>query len=175
MSKRNTDGEYEELQELVGKQVDAYNDGKASPSRLVRVVVESVICRDEFTGLARKLWRNALRKDYENVFESCFYYCDGDRETKQFWDWNCDTFITGHILNDDRTIRDTMLFAKRPDGWGWYGVNWNYGLDLKGKVRRRNRKSWKQCAEERGLRMVWNPDAGKYHYFDKKTGMKVDA
>lgn len=175
MSKRNADGEYKALQGLVGKQVDAYHDGKASPSRLVRVVVESVICRDEFTKHARRLWRDALRKDFEGVFEGCTYYSlGGDRETKQFWDWNCDTFITGHILNDDRTIRDPMLFARLPEGCGWYGVNWNYCLDLGGRVRRRDRKTWAYSAEERGLRMVWNPDAGKYHYFDKRTGRKVE-
>lgn len=174
MIKMSYEDELNRLNKLEGKQLDAYHDGKSSPSRLVRVVVESVFHRGEFSRKGRALWHSAIKKDFKDVFESCIHYIGrGDVETKQFWDWNCEVFISGHILYDDETIKDTMLFAKRVGG-GWYGVNWNYSLDLEGKIRRKMLPTWKKCADEQGLRMEWDPDAGKYKYFNKKTGLPVD-
>lgn len=173
MKKRN---ELRELEKLVGKQVDAFNDGKWSPSRLVRVVIDAVGTRDDLTQRERRLWRGALRRDCKEAFYGvCHYLLPDGTETRQFWDWNCNLFLSGHILYDDRTIRDRMLFAKRPDGYGWYCVNWNYSLDLKGVARRKMLPQWRKCADEQGLRMAWDPDAGSYNYFDKKTGRRVEA
>lgn len=173
MIKLSYEDEYNSLKKLVGKQLDAYHDGKASQSRLVRVFVEDVCPREQLPRGFRALWRNTLKKDFSDVFGSRIHYVDDNGiETKQFWDWNCEVFILGHIVDDAETLNDTMLFAKRAGG-GWYCVNWNYSLDLYGRIRRKMLPTWKKCADEQGLRMEWDPDAGKYKYFDRKTGELV--
>ena len=162
------------LENLVGRRVDAYFDGKASPTRLVSVVVDNVGTREDLSRHERKLWRDALKKDFDSVFNGCVHYVlDGANDTKQFWDWNCDVFIGGHILYDDVTIRDPMLFARRPAGFGWYCVNWNYSLDITGRIRKRMLGTWRTGADYGMLRMEWDRDAGKYKFYDKKTGELV--
>jgi hypothetical protein len=162
----------------VGQRLDAYHDGKISPSRLAVVVVDDIIDRDDFSRKAQRLWKKSLRKDFKNVFDGgCCYYCGpkglyDTSTTKQFWDWNCREFIVCHILNDKRTEKDPMLFAKRPDGFGWYGVNWNYRLDMSGFLRKRLVSKWKKNAAANGMTMKWNGKELKYDYFDK-TGKKV--
>ena len=161
----------------IGQELDAYHDGKASPSRLVRVVVDDIIERKDMSRSARALWRKSLKADFKEVFEGCVCYhtkVNGkDVEFRQFWDWNCDKFIVGHILNDKDTEKDLMLFAKRPYDYGWYGVNWNYSLDISGKTRKACLANWKKCADEMGQTMKWNAEEGRYDYFDKKTGKAV--
>jgi len=162
----------------VGQRLDAYHDGKVSPSRLAVVVVDDIIDRGYLSRKAQRLWEKALRKDFKDVFDGNAYYfrtkelSDG---TNQFWDWNCQKFIVCHILNDKESEKDPMLFAKRPDGFGWYGVNWNYSLDVTGRIRKRSVKMWKACAEECDMVMKWNAKEGKYDYIDLKTGKKVES
>jgi hypothetical protein len=161
----------------VGRRLDAYNDGKCSPSRLVAIVVDDIISRCELNKIGQRLWRKALKEDFIRVFDGCILYCGKKGlldATKQFWDWNCDEFIVGHILNDKETQKDPILFAKRPEGFGWYGVNWNYMLDVSGNVRKRNLKMWKACAKECGCRMAWNTKTGEYDYYSLDTGKKVE-
>ena len=148
----------------LGQRIDAYNDGKISPDRLSVVVVDDIIPRGELSKRAKNLWRKALKEDFKDVFENNL------DATKQFWDWNCDEFIVGHILNGKD---DKILFAKRPRGFGWYGVNWNYKLDVGGSCRRTNLKVWRECAKEMGQTMKWNAKVGKYDYINIKTGKKV--
>ena len=162
----------------IGQRLDAYHDGKVSPSRLTVVIVDDIIDRAHLSKKAQNLWRKALKEDFKQVFDSCVYYCCPkglcDLATSyQFWDWNCEEFIVGHILNDKESEKDPILFAKRPDGFGWHGVNWNYSLDLTGSIRKRNLKNWKVCAKECGNKMKWNAKEGKYDYIDLKTGKKV--
>lgn len=162
----------------VGQRLDTYHYGKIRPSHLAVVVVDDIIDRGDLSRKAQRLWKKALQKDFRDVFgDSIVYYCgpkgllDG---TRQFWDWNCNKFIVGHIVNDKRTKKDPMLFAKRPDGFGWYCVNWNYRLDLSGFLRKRLAPNWKKSAAENGMTMKWNAKEGKYDYFDK-SGKKVEA
>lgn len=165
----------------VGQRLDAYHDGKISPSRLAVVVVDDIVDRGDFSKEAQRLWKKALQKDFKDVFDGgCCYYCGpkglyDTATTKQFWDWNCQKFIVCHILNDKESEKDPMLFAKRPDGFGWYGVNWNYSLDITGRIRRRNLKNWKISAEECGNEMKWNAKEGRYDYISIKTGKKVES
>ena len=65
------------------------------------------------------------------------------------------------------------MFARRPGG-GWYGVNWNYMLDVKGKIRKEVMDTWTKSAQERGQRIEWNDKLQRYEYFDIKTGKKVE-
>lgn len=148
----------------IGQSIDAYHDGKISPDRLSVVVVDDIIPRGELSKQAQNHWRKALREDIKDVF-------DGQLDaTQQFWDWNCDEFIVGHILNE----KDQILFAKRPNGFGWHGVNWNYKLDVGGSCRKKNLKTWRECAKEIGWTMKWNAKVGQYDYIDMKTGKKVE-
>lgn len=165
----------EKINLKVGQQLDAYHDGKSSPSRLVRIVVDDILDRADFAPTAQRLWRKALKKDFTDVFDSCVTYVSTRHgATKQFWDWNCTMFIVGHILNDKRTEKDKILFARRADGFGWYAVNWNYALDLTGRIRNACLKTWRACADENGRTMKWNAADGRFDYFDKTTGKKVD-
>ena len=149
-----------------GDRFDAYQDGKGSPSCLAVVVVDAVLKREDVNNKYLKMWKKAINDDFkESLIDRFIHYVEGPQ---QFWDWNCDTFIFGHILNDKETVKDPMMFAKRPRGW--YGVNWNYMLDVGGKIRRRNMKTWRQCADEMGCTMKWNKERGRFDYYDKKTG-----
>lgn len=125
----------------VGKTYDAYNDGKISPSRLVRVKITDVVQREDLGKHWWKVWKDAILEDMKRARGGCIHYIRKDgSDSRQFWDWNCQHFIVGHILNDGETVKDPMLFAQRPSG-EWYGVNWNFMLDVSGKVRKRNRKA----------------------------------
>lgn len=149
-----------------GDRFDAYHDGKGSPSRLAVVVVDAVIKREDICKKYLMMWKRAINHDFkESLLDGCVHYVDGPQ---QFWDWNCDTFIFGHILNDKESVKDPMMFAKRP--YGWYGVNWNYMLDVDGKVRKENMEMWKACADEMGCTIKWNAKRGRFDYYDKKTG-----
>ena len=158
----------------IGQRLDAYHDGKVSPSRLAVVIVDAIIPRGDLSKMAQNLWRKALKEDFKQVFDGCVYYCGPKglsdlATTSQFWDWNCKEFIVGHILGDT----NPMFFAKRPDGFDWYAVNGNYSLDLTGRIRKRNLKNWKVCAKECGNEMKWNAKEGKYDYISFLTGKKV--
>lgn len=155
------------------KEYDAYNDGKTSPSRLVRVVVDKVILRRDMTRREQGLWRKALKDDFRNVFDGCVYYLyDQLGEIKQFWDWNCRQFVVGHIKGCAETIKDRMIFARTLAG-DWYGVNWNYMLDALGEIRKKSMPNWEKCAKEMGHTIRWNEEIGKFEYFDKE-GNKVE-
>ena len=158
----------------VGQQIDAYYDGKSSPSRLVRIVVDDILDRSNLTRATQRMWKKALRQDFDDVFNSCVTYISSrNASTKQFWDWNCTMFIVGHILNDKRTEKDKILFARLADGFGWYAVNWNYALDITGRIRKTCLKNWKICAEENGYKMKWNASCGRFVLFHKKTGKVI--
>lgn len=163
-----------------GDRLDAYHDGKASPSRLVVVAVDYVAPLEDLPGKYVRMWRKALREDFKNVVDGGAFYVlssksSGKGWTKRFWDWNCDEFAVGHIDGDERTRKDPMLFAKRSAGFGWYCVNWNYALDVGGRIRKSSLKKWKACARENGRRMKWNAAKREYEYFDAETGEKVEA
>ena len=166
----------EEMRNLkIGQRLDAYHDGKISPSRLAVIVVDDIIPRGDLSKKAQNLWRKALKEDFKQVFDGCVYYCGPKglcdlATTRQFWDWNCEEFLVGHILGDKESEKDPMLFAKRPDGFGWYSVNWNYSLDITGSQRRKYIRQWKICAEEKNRRMEWNAKEGRYDYYDIATG-----
>lgn len=165
----------EKINLKMGQQLDAYHDGKSSPSRLVRIVVDDIMDRADFSLNAQRLWRKALKKDFDDVFNSCVTYVSMRHgATKQFWDWNSTTFIVGHFLNDPRTEKDQILFARRAEGFGWYAVNYNYSLDLTGRIRKAFLKTWRACADENGRTMKWNAADGCFDYFDKATGKKVN-
>ena len=145
----------------VGQVVDAYFDGKQSPSRHVPVEI-TFVC-DDIMMLKKKyrlMWCKALHKD---TMEGCVHYCSG---LPHYWDWNCTEFILGKIVNDKETTKDPILFAKR--GWGgWYGVNWNYMLDVSGKVRKGNWATWQECAKEMGQAIKWNKKTHRIEYYDQ--------
>ena len=162
----------------IGKLYDGYHDGKSG--RMVRIVVDDVIPRIELSKTGQRLWKKALKDDFASVFDGGIsLYCGpkgilDPATTKQFWDWNCDTFIVGHILDDKDTEKDPILFAKRPAGFGWYAINWNYSLDLEGKVRKACLPMWRRAAKECGLTMKLDRKTGYYIYFNKE-GKRVEA
>ena len=116
----------------IGDKLDAFQDGKLA--RAVTVIVDGIIPRDNLSIRSRRMWKKALKQDFKAVFESCIIYCDGNGGwSKQFWDWNCDAFIVGHLLEpyggDKEAMRPRfILFAKRQVDAGWYGLNRNYAL-----------------------------------------------
>lgn len=111
----------------VGQVYIGYHDGKHSPSRLVHIIITDVISRDELYKREIKLWRRAIREDFEEVFYGLSFYQKPNGDfTKQFWDWNCEVFYAGYIVGNAETVKDRMLFAKSYDGY--YCVNWNYEL-----------------------------------------------
>ena len=155
-----------------GETLDAYHDGKCSPSRLVRVFIDDVGEIERINDKYLRKWKRAINEDFnQSLFERVIVYLDGPQ---RFWDWNCGTFVFGHIVGDKDTMKDPIMFARRACGDEWYGVNWNYFLDATGGVRRKRLKMWKECAAEMGQTMKWNAKENRYDYFDKKTGKKVD-
>lgn len=153
-----------------GKKLDAYHDGKTSPSRLSIAEVIDVIKITDLSKKYLRMWKKAIVEDFnEALMGGLVHYIPGPQ---RFWDWNCDEFIFAKIVGDKETEKDPIMFAKR--AWdGWYGVNWNYMLDVKGKVRKEGIDSWTKCAQEMGQRMEWNKKLQMYEYFDIKTGKKV--
>ena len=158
---------------IIGKTYDAYNDGKASPSRLVRVTITDSATLQELGRHYVGVWRKALKKDFSRAAEGTTHYWGEDGCKFRMWDWNCNEFFFGEIPGDKESKKDPMLFAKTSWG-GWYAVNWNYELDVSNKIRKDSIKNWKQCAKEMNCRMVWNKKSGKYDYFDLETGKKED-
>ncbi|MBO6031683.1 MAG: hypothetical protein J6Q22_09440 [Prevotella sp.] len=159
----------------IGRVYDGYEDGKSG--RMVRIKVDDILPRMKMNKLAQGLWRKALEKDFKGVFEGISFYCGPKglldlATTKQFWDWNCETFIVGHIIDRKDTEKDPILFALRPKGFGWYAINWNYSLDISGEIRRRCLPMWRRAAKECGLTMRLNRKTGYYEYYNKK-GKKV--
>jgi len=45
----------------IGQRLDAYHDGKVSPSRLAVVIVDDIIDRAHLSKKAQNLWRKALK------------------------------------------------------------------------------------------------------------------
>ena len=157
----------------LGKTYDAYNDGKISPSRLVRVKITDVVRREDLGRHWWKVWKDTLSEDMKRARKGCIHYYIGDGNfTSQMWDWNNELFYFGYIPGDKETEEDDpMMFAKT--SWGvWYGVNWNFKLDVSGRIRKNNIKNWKLCAKEMGQTMKWNAKEGHYDYFDIQTGKK---
>ena len=115
----------------VGDVLTAYHDGKAS--RPVPFVIDDLIPRDQLSVRARKLWRKALRKDFTDVFESCVEWQGKKGWTRQFWDWNCEVFVCGHLAEpfagDSLATKPFgMLFARRSDEKQFAALDWNYTL-----------------------------------------------
>lgn len=153
-----------------GRKLDAYHDGKTSPSRLRVVEVLDHIKIEDLGPHYVKMWRKAIIDDFnEALIRRGVCYCTGPQ---RFWDWNCDSFIFAKFIGDNETDKDPIMFAKR--GWGgWYGVNYNYMLDVSGKVRKEGIEQWRECAKERGLVMKRNRNTRLYEYFDA-TGKRVE-
>lgn len=137
-----------------GDRIDAYHDGKCHESRRVTVIVEDVVPRDLMTKKCLRMWKRAINKDFkDSLLDGFIHYIGGPQ---QFWDWNCDEFVFGHIEGDKESEKDTMMFAKRPSG-GWYGVNWNYFLDVGNTVRKEavRHAAWKDT------RRLWRGEEKK--------------
>ena len=150
-----------------GKRLDAYHDGKTSPSRLSIAEVIDVVKITDLSKKYLRMWKKAIVEDFD---EALMGYIPVPH---RFWDWNCDEFIFAKIVGDKETEKDPIMFAKR--GWGgWYGVNWNYMLDVRCKVRKEAIENWKKCAQQMGQRLVWNKKTRLYEYYDLKTGKKVE-
>jgi len=159
------------LKVKVGDKFDAYHDGKTSTSRLSVVTVIDIIPIYDLHVKYLKKWKKAINKDFnDSLIRRIVHYVDGPQ---RFWDWNCETFIFGTIPGDKDTENDPMMFARRPNG-SWYGVNWNFMLDITGNVRKKNLPHWKLCAKECGQTIKWNAKEGKFDYFDIKTGKKIE-
>lgn len=156
-----------------GDVLDAYEDGKLSPSRYEAIVVDEVKPIGRLTRRQLAAWRRAIMDDLENVANGCVSYWFDGKESKRFWDWHCETFIIGHIDGNKESMKDKIVFAEESFGRGWYGVNWNYQLDIPGELREKCWPRWKKCAEERGEVVKWDGKRHKYQYFNKKTGELV--
>ena len=155
----------------VGKKIDAYHDGKTSPSRLSIAEVIDVVKITDLSKKYLRMWKKAIVEDFdEALMGGLVHYISGPQ---RFWDWNCDECIFAKFLDNKESERDPSMFARRPGG-GWYGVNWNYMLDVKGKTRKEVMDTWKKSAQEMGQRMEWNDKLHMYEYFDIKTGKKVE-
>lgn len=151
------------------KRYDCYNDGKCSPSRLCIVEIDRVVGLCELADDQLDEWKSSIQNDFDSRVDGCIHY----RWTpNQFWDWNCDEFAIGHFVEGEHN-GESVFFAKHPDG-SWYGVDWNYMLDVSGSVRRKFLPMWRQAAAECGQTMKWNRKAGRFEYFDAKTGKKIE-
>jgi len=119
----------------IGDTLNAYQDGKLG--RKTIVAVDDIIPRRSLSPSARKMWKKAVNEDLGECFDTCVCHVwEENRQWKwayQFWDWNCDTFISGHIVGHMKGEREmkpnTMLFARRICG-DWYCINLNYLLDV---------------------------------------------
>ena len=138
----------------VGKKIDAYHDGKTSPSRLSIAEVIDVVKITDLSKKYLRMWKKAIVEDFdEALMGGLVHYISGPQ---RFWDWNCDEFIFAKFLDNKESERDPAMFARRPGG-GWYGMD-----------------TWKKSAQEMGQRMEWNDKLHMYEYFDIKTGKKVE-
>lgn len=110
-----------------------HQDGKLA--REVTIVVDDIMPREDLSYAGRRMWKKAINEDFKHSFDTCITYVGNKGFTTQFWDWNCDVFIVGHLSkpyggDDKATEPYSMLFARRNMGMGWYGVNWNYDLEV---------------------------------------------
>lgn len=166
MSKKNI------LSSLIGKHLDVYNDGKISPSRHARVVVEDVVPMFDLHPHFRDKWFKTIKEDMKLVKDGCvWFHLDNGMVVKNRWDWSTQEFIFAKFIDDKSTDKDPMMFAKTSGGY-YYAINWNYRLDITNKFRRKCLKLWKECAKEMGMKMVYNKQTEFYDYIDLKTGKK---
>ena len=149
-----------------GDRFDLYHDGKISPSRLSILEVDCVLKRGEVSKKYLRMWKKAIIEDFNEMMGGHIFYADGG--PNQFFDWNCEEFIFGRIAGEDwaKGSKDQIMFARVPHKRGWYGVNWNYRLDLEGKFRKEYEPTWRQAAAECGQTMHWNEETLQYEYTD---------
>ena len=152
----------------VGKKLEAFHDGKISPSRMSTVEVVDVVSITDIGNKYLRMWKKAIVDDFDESLlgSGIIYYVGGPQ---RFFDWNCDKFIFAKIVGDKRTEKDQIMFAKRPGG-EWYGVNYNYMLDIDGREFKTHMPYWEDCAREIGRRLVWNKKTHMLEYFDIETG-----
>lgn len=155
------------LKDLVGKHLDAYHDGKISPSRHARVVVLDVVPLAELSPPYRKKWFDVIKEDMEEIADGCIYWQTEDGSTvKNEWDWGTKEFVFAEIIGSDEARKDPLMFARMSTGQ-LYAVNdWNYELDPTGDFRRKKMKDWKACAKENGYRLVYNRKTETYDFKD---------
>ena len=156
----------------IGKKLEAYHDGKISPSRMSTVEVVDVVSITDMSKKYLRMWKKAIVDDFnEYLLDGIMCRAEGPQ---RFFDWNCDKFIFAKIVGDKETEDDPIMFAKCPGG-EWYGVNWNYLLDVDGRALKKNMPFWDEYArEEMGKKLVWNKKEHRLEYFDIKTGKKVE-
>lgn len=155
-----------------GKRLEAFHDGKISPSRMSTVEVIDVVSITEMSKKYLRMWKKAIVDDFnEHLLDGIMCYVD---DPQRLFDWNCDKFIFAKIVGDKETEKDPIMFAKCARG-EWYGVNWNYLLDVDGRALKKNMPFWEEYArEEMGKKLVWNKKEHRLEYFDIKTGKKVE-
>lgn len=149
-----------------GDRFDAYHDGKPSPSRLSIVSVDRVLRRRDVPKKYLRMWKRAINEDFNEMMGGLVFYTDDG--PNQFFDWNCDEFIFGRMVgldsSEDKGVQ--IMFAKLANGRGWYGVDWNYRLDLEGRTRKEYEPTWRQAAAECGQTIHWNEETLQYEYTD---------
>lgn len=150
----------------VGDRFFGFHDGKWSLDRMVVVVIDDVVDRTELCRRDWKLWTDAVRTDLNSAIHGniCHYNMGSDTETRQFWDYNCTQFYLGHIDGMPETQKDSLLIAKRPYGFGWYAVNWNYEVDLEDGFRRTFLRKLRRWAKGSGQKIVFDRASGLYRY-----------
>ena len=117
----------------IADRLTGYQDGKLA--RKVIIVVDDIIRREDMSYAGRRMWKKAINEDFNHSFDTCITYVGDKGATTQFWDWNCDVFISGHLeepfgADEKATKPNSILFARRNMEMGWYGVNWNYDLEV---------------------------------------------
>lgn len=148
-----------------GKILDAYFDGKPSPSRYYPIRVMDVVRIENLPKKYLRMWKRAIVDDFnESLLWGCVVYIP---PPQRFWDWNCGEFIIGKNIGDD-AVKEPILFAKRPHGW--YGVNYNYKLDVYGKVRKEYMETWQGCAKELGQVLMWDGHRHEFRYSPIESG-----
>ena len=155
----------------IGKKLEAFHDGKICPSRMSTVEVVDVVSITDMGKKYLRMWKKAIVDDFnEHLLDGIMCYIHGPQ---RLFDWNCDKFIFAKIVGDKETEKDPIMFAKcaRDE---WYGVNWNYLLDVDGSALKKHMPFWEEYArEEMGKRLVWNKKKHRLEYFDIKTGKEV--
>lgn len=156
-----------------GKKLEAFHDGKISPSRMSTVEVVDVVSITDMGKKYLRMWKKAIVDDFnDHLLDGIMCCVDGPQ---RLFDWNCDKFIFAKIVGDNETEKDPIMFAKCARG-EWYGVNWNYLLDVDGRALKKNMPFWEEYArEEMGKKLVWNKKEHRLEYFDIKTGKKVES
>lgn len=162
--------EVDDVKLEVGDKIDVFFDGKCSPSRHSVLVFRDAVPITQVSKAYLRKWKKAINDDFkESLLDGHVSYCSGPQ---RFWDWNCDLFIFGAFQCDHETTKEPIMFARR--GFGdWYGVNYNYMLDLKGDVVKENLKIWQECAKEAGQTLKWNKKLHRIEYY--KNGVMVEV